>query len=396
MIDKNNPGIELIEQLQRRFPCEKEVERVLRRKLLRRSGPPYTPVGLDRLVKGVEALLRSEIEGAFEISEPAWLTGGASKLQMAFKLTWNQPGAGRVVTPMVLRMEPAASIVETSRLREFQIIRAFQGHVPVPPVYWLDNEGKFFPYPALICGFVQGVTKPTTNVGGVSGVGTRFGPDLRAILAPRFIKHFAQIHLFDWRGADLTAFDPPSPGIEAAERQLNWLERLWEEDSHEDVPLMRLAMAWMRKNIPHADDISVVHADYRTGNFLYTEHDNRITAILDWEVAHLGDRHEDIAYAFQKAFGHMAEDGKTFLISGLISEEEFFEAYEKASGMPVDRKTVDFYNIMGAYKLGVYTLATSYRIAQAGKTHQDVLQAWLMGIAYMVLDDLRIKLEEVI
>lgn len=395
-IDKSHPGIDWIDHLQRRFPCEKEVDQVLRRKLLRRAGPPYAPVSLETLAGGVEALLRSEIKDGFQISEPAWLTGGASKLQMAFKLSWDQPEVGRVTTPMVLRMEPSESIVETSRLREFQIIRAFEGKIPVPPVYWLDKDGTFLPYPAIIYGFARGVTKPTTNVGGVSGVGTRFGPELRSILVPQFIEHFAQIHMLDWRGADLSAFDAPSLGTNAAEWQLNWFERLWEEDSNEDVPIMRLAMAWMRKNMPPAERISVVHADYRTGNFLYTEHDNRITAILDWEVAHLGDRHEDIAYTFQSAFGHMAEDGTTFLISGLLTEEEFYESYEKASGLPVNRKAVEFYRIFGAYKLGVYTLGTCYRIARGGKTHQDVLQAWLMGIAYMVLEDLRLRLEEVI
>ncbi|MDX9787601.1 MAG: phosphotransferase family protein [Desulfobacterales bacterium] len=395
-IDKSRPPVEWIAHLEKRFPCEREINRVLRRKLLRRAGPPYTPVQLETLVKGIEGLLRSEIDGEFRLSEPSWLTGGASKLQMAFKLTWQQPGVGRVSTPMVLRMEPAESINETSRLREFQIIKAFEGHIPVPPVYGIDEEGKYLPYPAIIYGFIPGVTKPSGGAGTVSGVGTQFTPEIRSKLIPQFITYYTQIHRYDWRQADLGAFDVSAPGTQAAEWQLNWLERLWEEDSNEDVPLLRLAIAWMRKNMPPAETISVIHSDYRTGNYLYTEHDCQITAILDWELAHLGDRHEDIAYTFQKVFGNMDADGKTFLVCGLMTESEFYEAYEKASGVSVNRKAVDFYRIMGSCKAAVYTLGTNYRISRGGKTHQDILQAWLLGISYKILETLRLQLEEVI
>lgn len=295
ILDKNHPTHEWIEQLRKRFPCEKEIDRVLTRKLQRRAGPPYSPVSLETLVKGTEALLRSELKEGFEITEAKWLSGGASKLQMAFMLNWNQPGTGRTTTPMVLRMEPSESIVESSRLREFQIIKAFDGYLPVPPTYWVDSEGQFLPYPAIIYGFAEGVTKPSAGTSNVTGVGTFIPPSLRPILGRQFVDHLARIHLFDWSKADLSAFDKPAPGTQAVEWQLNWYERLWEENANEDVPLLRLAMAWMRNNIPPVDRVSVTHGDYRIGNFLYTEHDNKISTWLDWELAHLGDRHEDLA-----------------------------------------------------------------------------------------------------
>ena len=49
---------------------------------------------------------------------------------------------------MVLRMEPAASGIESSRMREYQAQRALIGHIPVPLAYWVDVEGEFLPYPA--------------------------------------------------------------------------------------------------------------------------------------------------------------------------------------------------------------------------------------------------------
>ena len=106
-IDKNRPSKEWIASLRQRLPCETELDRILTRKLLRRAGPPYQSVSLDTLIAGVDALLRTELHSDFSISAASWLSGGASKLQMAFSLTWHQPGVGHSTTRMVLRMEPS-------------------------------------------------------------------------------------------------------------------------------------------------------------------------------------------------------------------------------------------------------------------------------------------------
>ncbi|HUA36262.1 MAG TPA: phosphotransferase family protein [Candidatus Binataceae bacterium] len=173
--------------------------------------------------------------------------------------------------------------------------------------------------------------------------------------------------------ANLSAFDKPAPSVEAVEWELNHWERVWEEDANEDIPLMRLAMSWLRGNMPPVDHISVVHGDYRTGNFLFTEHDTKISAWLDWEMAYLGDRHADLAWATNRLLGHMAEDHETFLAGGFMPREEFFAAYEKASGLAVIPKVLTFYDIFGSYKIVVICLATGYRAPRNGKTHQDVL-----------------------
>lgn len=394
-IDKDRPSPVWIAGLRARFPTEAEIDRVLTRKLERRSGPGYAPQALDTLVKGVQSLLEAEVREPFVLTEPRWLSGGASKLQMAFTLEWNRPGRGRERTPMVLRMEPAESIVETSRRREFQLIKAFEGVVPVPPVFWCDAEGKHLPYPALIYGFAEGVTKPSAGTSGVSGLGTHLPPELRPKLATQFVDYLAKIHTFDYRGADLSAFSIPETGTtQSAEWSVNWWERVWEEDSDEDYPIVRLAAGWLRRNLPVLDRPCVVHADYRLGNFLYTEHDSRISAWLDWELGRIGDRHQDLAWTTSRAFGHFAEDGKTFLTCGLMPEREFLESYERASGLKVDPRAVHWYKVYNDYMMAVLTIGTGYRIAHGGKTHQDVLVTWLMGIGYMLMDEMRTLIEQ--
>lgn len=395
-MDKDRPTHDWIEQLRHRFPCETEIDRVLTRKLQRRAGPPYVPVSLETLVRGCEALIRSELQESFEIRDAKWLSGGASKLQMAFQLSWNQPGVGPVQTPMVLRMEPSESITETSRLREYQVIKALEGYLPVPPTYWVDPEGSFLPYPAIIYGFAPGVAKPRVSSNRVSGVGTYMPESVRAPLGAQYVEHLAKLHTFDWRDAALGAFDKPVGPTQALEWQLNRWQRVWEEDANEDVPLMRLAMAWLRQNMPPADRVSLVHGDYRVGNFLFTEEDLRISAWLDWELSYLGDRHEDLCWASKEAFGHLAEDGQTFLVGGLMSREAFFAAYEKASGLAVCPATLRYYDLFNNYKAVTISLATGCRAPRNGKTHQDVLVAWLAGISYTLMEELRQQLEEVL
>lgn len=393
--DKNHPSDAWIASLHSRFPCEAEIDRILTRKLRNRSGPPYEPVPLETLVTGLEKLLQANRIEDFSIANPRWLSGGASKLQMAFELQWQRPGAGFERTAMVLRMEPAESIVETSRLREFQLIKEFAGVVPVPPVFWCDPDGEYLPYPALVYGFAPGVPKPTDATSGVSGLGTRMPRAIREHLAPQFAEILARIHRHEFSRETLSAFDVPRVGTtECAEWGVNWWDRVWQEDADEDVPMLSVASAWMRRHLPVLDFASVVHSDYRTGNFLYTEHDNRITALLDWELGRIGDRHQDIAWTTSRAFSSMAEDGKTLLVCGLMPEAEFYERYKEASGLSINPRTVHWYKVYNAYSIAVLILATGYRIARNGKTHQDILVTWLIGIGYMIVDEMRQLIEE--
>lgn len=396
VVDKNRPSPEWIADLRRRFPCETEIDRVLTRKLERRAGPPYAPVSLAQLQAGTESLLKTQLAEPFTVRDCRWLSGGASKLQMAFTLDWHQPGVGAATTPLVLRMEPSEAITETSRLREFQIIKAMEGLVPVPPTYWIDAYGEHLPYPAIVYGFAEGVTKPSASSSGVSGVGTFMPPEIRESLGQQFVDHLALTHAFDWRQADLSAYDRPAAGTQALEWALNHWERVWEEDANEDVPLMRLTMAWLRRNMPPVDHVSVVHGDYRLGNFLYTEADLKISAWLDWELAYLGDRHEDLSWCAKRPFGHLAEDGKTFLIGGFLPMADFVARYEKASGLKVDPKRMQYYDIFNNYKAVAIVLATGYRAPRNGKTHQDVLVSWITGISYPLLDELRTQMAEVL
>lgn len=77
----------------------------------------------------------------------------------------------------------------------------------------------------------------------------------------------------------------------------------------------------------------------------------------------------------------------------MMPESEFFEGYQQVSGLTVNPATLHWYKIYNNYSLAILLVGSGYRVARNGKTHQDVLVAWLSGLAYVVLDQMRSQLE---
>jgi len=386
------PSDEIIEQIRGRYPTEPEIDRVLTTKLRRRQrGESYEGITLDRLIDGTERLIGDRLGSLAKIGNARWLAGGASKLQMVFDLDWQGPDGGeRRNESMVLRMEPTASVTESSRWREFEVIQAIEGILPAPRAYWVDAEGSFLPYPAMIYGFSTGTAKPSYDAGKVSGLGQNYGPELRARLAPQFVGLLAKLHTLDIaEQTGLEHFERPEVGSNASViRQVNAIRRVWEEDRVEEEPAMEIVYRWLVRNAPPLDHVSIVHGDYRSGNFLFDEKQGEITAWLDWEGATLGDRHQDLTYAAMPSFAHIAEDGITLLASGMMSPPDLYAAYERVSGLSVDPVRLTYFNIYNRFLIATLTLAASARASRSRGTHQDVLVNYVVAVGYPALADL--------
>lgn len=384
---KKAPTDEWIEAVRRRFPTERTVDRVLTRKLEHRAGPPHRALAVAEVADLLKCYLTGQIGDGFRVSDIRPLTGGSSKEQFQFVLERADPAGNLVQEPLVLRLQPSESIVETHRLREFQIMRAISGRVRVPEALWVDDEGVVFGRPAIIMRLVEGVTRPPVD-GQITGPRQSYGPRYRDLLAPQFVRDLALISTFDWSGADLSAFDRPAAGTpEAVIWAIDWQARVWEEDSIEGHPLITLAEQWLRRNAPPVDHISVVHADYRGGNFLFRPEDGEITAQLDWELVHLGDRHEDLAHTLNTVFMEPDENGR-MLVSGLCTRQDFLREYERQTGLPVDYDRLDYYTVLCNWRSSIMCLGTAMRCAMGGKTHQDILLTWIATLAPITLNNL--------
>jgi aminoglycoside phosphotransferase (APT) family kinase protein len=390
---RQQPSDADISGIRARYPTEPEIDKILTRKMhRRREGKGYRGVTLERLVQGTHRLITERLGEPVTIANARWLSGGASKLQMMFDLDWRGPTGGDLRTEtLVLRMEPAASITESSRIREYEVITAVDGTIPTPRAYWVDPDGDFLPYPALIYAFSSGTAKPSYDAGKVSGLGQNYGHHLREKLAPQFVDLLAKLHTIDIEHIKgLEHFARAEVGSNASLiRQVNAMRRIWEEDRVEEEPIMEIVYRWLMDNAPPLDHVSIVHGDYRSGNFLFDEEQGKITAWLDWEGATLGDRHQDLTYAAMPSFAHFADDGQTLLASGMMAENDLYAAYAKASGLSVDPARIVYFNIYNRYLIAILTLAASARASRSRGTHQDVLVNYVVGVGYPALADLR-------
>ncbi|HLY55846.1 MAG TPA: phosphotransferase family protein [Stellaceae bacterium] len=375
---KQTPSEAWIADLRRRFPTEWAIDETLTGKMRRRAGPPHRAQTPEQVIERLTGFLSKRVPGEFEIADVRPLAGGSSKEQFGFSLR-----TGGRDERLVLRMRPAASIVETHPLREFQAMKAARSVMPVPEVHWCDPDGAELGQPALIASFCEGITRPPSE--GAYTPRQGFGPRYRALLAPQFVRHFAALATLDWRRHDVSAFDPPQAGSnEGVIAAINWWERVWEEDSLEAYPLMTLAARWLRDNAPPIDHVSFVHRDFRGGNFLFRPEDGEITAILDWELVSLGDRHEDLAFFLSPLFSEKDETG-TELVGGFLPRDEFLRQYERLSGLPVDPERLAYYDVFSCWRGAINALATAARIMMGEHTHQDIRVGWISNSAPLML-----------
>ncbi|BFM08878.1 phosphotransferase family protein [Halioxenophilus aromaticivorans] len=365
---------------------EPRIHYILNRKEQRKKLGPYQPKSSEMIEKSLQALLEAEGIANPTIENVSRMTGGASKEQFSFNLSCKDWTAPR---PYVLRMDPAEGIVETCRLREYQLMKALQGTVPIPPVLAVDAEGDYLGNPGSIAGFVEGVTKPSNhNSTSVSGIGSTYG-EFANVLAPQFVEILTKIHNWqDWSDHDISEFViPKANSREAALYQVDQWSTIWRTDMEEPVPLITLTEHWLRENAPICKEPCLVHCDYRVGNFMFSEANGEITTVLDWELAHFGDFHEDIAWIVQKLFGCVDEAGN-FLVCGLMTREDFLAQYQALSGRTIDSTTLHYYEVLNAWKCAVMDLSSAIGAGRRSNSHQDLLITWLGSAGAVFLDQI--------
>jgi aminoglycoside phosphotransferase (APT) family kinase protein len=107
-------------------------------------------------------------------------------------------------------------------------------------------------------------------------------------------------------------------------------------------PAMELVFTWLCENAPSDRETTLVHGDFRTGNFMLTP--DGLSAILDWEFSHWGSPYYDLAWISVRDWRFGVLDRP---IGGFSKREPFYQAYENASGRRVDRRLVHYWEVMG-------------------------------------------------
>jgi aminoglycoside phosphotransferase (APT) family kinase protein len=297
------------------------------------------------------------------VSDLYRIPGGASRETWSFDVSWRQNGAD-VTRGFVLRRDPDASLLVTDRDVEFRVMEAVGEHgIPVPSMNWLETDGAWLDRPFFVMERIDGCeTSPTKVL-----MDPRFFSS-RDRLAQEFVAILASIHNLDWRGAGLEFLGPPASESACALAEIEKWEAIVDRDALEPQPVLRAAFRWLRRHLPPpAQRVVLVHADYRTGNLLCTPA-GEIKAVLDWEMTHLGDPMEDVAWACIRPWRWLGDEK----VGGLMEREDFFRRYADATGLIVDADAIRFWEVLGNIKLAAIFL-TGGRSFCDGRTRSPMM-----------------------
>ncbi|MFN2375817.1 MAG: phosphotransferase family protein [Candidatus Binatia bacterium] len=272
-------------------------------------------------------------------------TEGFSLETLSFTAAWREGGrAGS--RRLVLRRQPAAGLLEPYDLApQVTAMRAVEGVLAVPRVLWFEQDPSVLGAPFYVMEFVDGdVPLPVPAPGGGPSIAD---PAEREALARDLTANLARLHRFAWKDSPMSSFPAPAGVRDAARLQLEHWRGCFERSGPDPSPMLARALRELERRaalLPEEGPLVVVHGDFRTGNFLRQA--GSVRAVLDWEMVHLGDPMEDLAWATCRLWR-----GQTRLAGVLVPCEDFLRFYEQAGGFAVDRERLAFYDLLSGFKM---------------------------------------------
>lgn len=263
------------------------------------------------------------------------IPGGASREAWLI-----EAGADGKAPRYVLRRDPpGAPPSAISQQAEFEVVRAaLAAGVPAPRPLHYEPEGGRFGSAGFLMDFVPG-----------ESIGRRLirRPEFakaRERLPAQLAQALARIHAMPLGPLSEWAGEPPDdPGVAAIQ--------LWEQVLDavgEPLPVVELGLRWLRANLPAPAPATLVHGDFRLGNFLVSE--EGLAAVIDWELTHPGDPAEDIGWLCIRSW-RFGEDARR--VAGVGGLDEFLAAYAAAGGAQISVERVRYWEVFGNVKWAV-------------------------------------------
>lgn len=312
------------------------------------------------------AWLRGRIPSAQELrlaplKKPS---AGFSNETFLSELSWREDGQEHS-QGIVIRLEPTRFLTfpEYDLSRQFRIMKALSStDVPVPRVLWLE-EGKS----VLGCSFfvmerVDGEIPSEVPPLHVFGYCKEATPERRAKIWWSGIETLARIHAVDWKGLGLSFLGEPKGGTDPIDKQLDYYEYYldWARRG-EPQPILQAALKWLRENRYAPRRVSLCWGDARLGNLIFRN--DEVVAVLDWEMAFLGDPEADLGWWIYLDWA-LSEGTGIPRLEGFPGKEETIRYYEKVSGTKVENY---FYNeVFAAFRFGVIMCALATKMKDMG------------------------------
>jgi aminoglycoside phosphotransferase (APT) family kinase protein len=294
-------------------------------------------------------------------------TEGFSQETFALDAALVRRDGGSETRRYVVKRAPAAGLLDPYDLEpEFAVLHALSGRgLLSPPTPWFEADPSVLARPFYVMERLPG----EVPVPALDGDGRPpFDDDERAALAPQVAAELARLHAVDWKNLGI-GLAPPSGTSCAAYELARWRARV-EASGLARMPIVEYALGWFAANLPPDEDRSLVHGDYRTGNFLVVRDGSRsrLTGVLDLEMVHVGDPIEDLGWATSRLWRAQGP-----FACCLAQPEELVRMYEEASGRSVDRDRLRFYQVLSAFKM-LAIMLTGIRVFREGRS-KDVRMA---------------------
>jgi aminoglycoside phosphotransferase (APT) family kinase protein len=254
------------------------------------------------------------------------LTGGASRTTWSFDAVTDS--ARRA---LILRTGAPDEVHAGMELEAGAQQAAARAGAPVPHVIVADNSVAALGDPFLICDFIGGETI-------VRRIQRMLDDAGRSRLLTQCAQALAAIH---------RAEPPALAGLVELDQISQWRGQL--DEMCDTTATFEWAFRWLETNRPSASPLRLVHGDFRMGNLIVD--DSGLAAVLDWELVHLGEVYEDLAWFCIRAwrFGAPGDLGA----GGLGSIESYLSAYEQAGGKPLDRSAIRWWLVLATLRWGV-------------------------------------------
>jgi len=252
---------------------------------------------------------------------------------------------------LVLRRPPRPPLAPGSNdvLREARVLAALAPTgLPVPPVLAVGHAGEIFDVPFFIMTHVPGVVITDHPPDALST------PEDARAMGLALVDTLADLHAVDWRAGGLDGYGRPEGFNLRHLRRISSLVR--EADGAVAADFARL-YDWLEQSVPPEAGATIIHNDFRIGNVMWAaEPPARLLAILDWELATLGDPLFDLAYLLA-SIPQPGEAPTPTQAMALATLQPNFPARDELAGRYAVRAG------RGVERLGWYTAMVNWKLA---------------------------------
>jgi aminoglycoside phosphotransferase (APT) family kinase protein len=306
----------------------------------------------------------------------AWLEANVEGFSGPFTLTKFPSGQSNPTYKItaasgeyVLRRKPFGKLLPSAHAvdREYRLLSAlYPLGFPVPEPFALCDD-------AAVIGAIFYVMDVAKGRSYANGALPDFDAPTRRRMYNQLVDTLAELHSIDPAKADLADFGKSGNYFE---RQVARWTRQYRDSQTDYIPEMERLIAFLPETVPEQSRTSIVHGDYRIDNVIY-DGDGTLTAVLDWELATLGDPLADFSYlAMQWA---MPADGTAGLAGldlkqlGIPTLDEIVTRYSERSGVPVAGK-LDWYFAYNLFRLAGIVQGIKKRVIDGTASHAQAAE----------------------